>query len=132
MANATVLMPTSRSFDVCTRRSSVFNRRYKDGLDVHDALHVGARAGRRAAPRGTSACRETGDTPNFDVRHHFVLTAELPACRGARSLTGVAHGFLSDWQDQRGGVLAVWGCVHRRQCSVADEHWRGRSTDRHR
>src|SRR5207247_1638662 len=40
---------------------------------------------------------ETGDTPNFDVRHHWVLTSnyELPWGKG---LTGMAHGFLSNWQ----------------------------------
>src|SRR5258707_5748748 len=40
---------------------------------------------------------ETGDTPNFDVRHHFVLTAnyELP---WGKALTGAAHGLLSNWQ----------------------------------
>jgi len=40
---------------------------------------------------------ETGDTPNFDVRHHYVLTAnyELP---WGKSLTGISHGFLANWQ----------------------------------
>src|SRR3989442_4231955 len=40
---------------------------------------------------------EWGDTQLFDVRHRWVLTAnyELP---WGKTLTGVAHGFLSAWQ----------------------------------
>ncbi len=40
---------------------------------------------------------ETGDTPNFDVRHRWVLTTNYQLPWG-NSLTGVAHGFLAAWQ----------------------------------
>src|SRR5439155_17701413 len=54
---------------------------------------------------------EWGDTQLFDVRHRWVLTAnyELP---WGKTLSGVAHGFLSAWrsEERRVGKECRSGC----------------------
>jgi len=94
MANANVLMNVASS--TYNAAQFVFNRRYKDGLTLTTHYTLAHAQETRYAPWDFSL-KETGDTPNFDIRHHWVLTSnyELP---WGRNLTGVAHGFLSNWQ----------------------------------
>jgi len=94
MANATVLMNVASS--TYNAAQFVFNRRYKDGLTLTTHYTWSHAQETRRTPWDFSI-NETGDTPNFDVRHHWVLTSnyELPWGKG---LTGMAHGFLSNWQ----------------------------------
>jgi hypothetical protein len=94
MSNATVLANVASStYDAA---QFVFNRRYKDGL-TFTTHYTWAHAQETRRTPWDFSVSETGDTPNFDVRHHFVLTTnyQLPWGQG---LTGVAHGFLSNWQ----------------------------------
>ena len=94
MANATVLANVASS--TYNAAQFVFNRRYRDGLTLTTHYTLAHAQETRYAPWDFSL-KETGDTPNFDIRHHWVLTStyELP---WGKSLNGVAHGFLSDWQ----------------------------------
>jgi outer membrane receptor protein involved in Fe transport len=94
MANATVLANVASS--TYNAWQFVFNRRYKDGLTLTTHYTWSHAQETRLTPWDFSLY-ETGDTPNFDVRHHYVLTTnyELPWGKG---LTGMAHGFLSNWQ----------------------------------
>jgi hypothetical protein len=94
IANATVLMNVASS--TYNAAQFVFTRRYKDGVTLTTHYTLAHAQETRLTPWDFSL-KETGDTPNFDVRHHWVLTSnyELPWGKG---LTGVAHGFLSNWQ----------------------------------
>ena len=74
----------------------MFNRRYRGGLTM--TSHYTWAHSRQYTPVPWDFSQlEWGDTQQFDVRHRFVATAsyELPF---GKSLTGVAHGFLSAWQ----------------------------------
>ncbi len=94
MANATVLMNVASS--TYNAAQFVFNRRYKDGLTL-TTHYTWAHAQETRLTPWDFSLSETGDTPNFDIRHHWVLTSnyELP---WGKNLTGIAHGFLSNWQ----------------------------------
>jgi len=94
IANATVLQNVASS--TYNAMQFVFNRRYKDGLTL-TTHYTWAHARETRRTPWDFSLSETGDTPNFDVRHHWVLTSnyELP---WGKELTGVAHGFLSNWQ----------------------------------
>ena len=74
----------------------VFNRRYRGGLTMTSHYTWSHSQQYTPVPWDFSQF-EWGDTQQFDVRHRFVLTAayELPF---GKDLTGVAHGFLSNWQ----------------------------------
>jgi hypothetical protein len=94
MANATVLENVARSkYDAA---QFVFTRRSRGGLTFTTHYTLAHAQEWRRTPWNFSI-EETGDTPNFDVRHRWVATGnyELPF---GRNLTGVAHGFLSAWQ----------------------------------
>jgi carboxypeptidase family protein len=94
MANATVLMNVARSkYDAA---QFVFTRRSRGGLTLttHYTL-AHATEVRRAL--WDFSIEETGDTPNFDVRHRWVLTTNYQLPWGS-GLTGIAHGFLAAWQ----------------------------------
>ena len=94
IANATILQNVASS--TYKAMQFVFNRRYKDGLTL-TTHYTWAHAQETRRTPWDFSLSETGDTPNFDVRHHWVLTTnyELP---WGKELTGVAHGFLSNWQ----------------------------------
>jgi hypothetical protein len=94
IANATVLQNVASS--TYNAAQFVFTRRYKDGLTL-TTHYTWAHAQETRRTPWDFSLSETGDTPNFDVRHHYVLTTnyELPWGKG---LTGMAHGFLSNWQ----------------------------------
>jgi hypothetical protein len=94
IANATVLRNVASS--TYNAAQFVFNRRYRDGLTLTTHYTWSHAQETRLTPWDFSLY-ETGDTPNFDVTHKYVLTAnyELPWGKG---LTGVAHGLLSNWQ----------------------------------
>ena len=74
----------------------VFTRRYRAGLSMTSHYTWAHARSLTLVPWDTSIL-EWGDTVNFDVRHRWVMTTnyELP---WGKSLTGLAHGFLSSWQ----------------------------------
>jgi hypothetical protein len=93
MANATVLSNVARSkYDAA---QFVFTRRLRGGLSLTTHYTLAHAVEWRRTPWDFSI-EETGDTPNFDVRHRWVATGsyQLPFGKG---LTGLAHGFLSAW-----------------------------------
>ena len=94
MANATVLMNVSKS--TYNAAQFVFSRRSRAGLTLTTHYTL-AHARQRTRELWDFSTDEWGDTPNFDVRHHWVMTTnyELP---WGKNLTGAAHGFLSSWQ----------------------------------
>jgi hypothetical protein len=94
IANATVLANVASS--TYNAWQFIFNRRYKDGL-TFTTHYTWAHAMETRLTPWDFSLYETGDTPNFDVTHHYVLTStyELP---WGKDLKGVAHGILADWQ----------------------------------
>jgi hypothetical protein len=94
MANVNILANPGRS--TYNAAQFMFNRRYRGGLTM--TSHYTWSHSRQYTPVPWDFSKmEWGDTQQFDVRHRFVATAsyELPF---GKSLTGVAHGFLSAWQ----------------------------------
>jgi hypothetical protein len=94
MANVNILSNFGKS--TYNAAQFVFNRRYRGGLTM--TSHYTWAHSRQYTPVPWDFSQfEWGDTQQFDVRHRFVLTAayELPF---GKDLTGVAHGFLSNWQ----------------------------------
>jgi hypothetical protein len=74
----------------------VFTRRAGAGLTL-TTHYTWAHARQMTLAPWDFSLAEWGDTPNFDVRHHWVLTANYALPFG-KNLTGLAHGFLSSWQ----------------------------------
>ena len=74
----------------------VFTRRSRAGLTM-TTHYTWAHARFLTLAPWDMSILEWGDTINFDVRHRWVLSAnyELP---WGKSLTGLAHGVLSNWQ----------------------------------
>ncbi|MCM3879436.1 MAG: carboxypeptidase regulatory-like domain-containing protein [Vicinamibacterales bacterium] len=74
----------------------VFTRRSRNGLTFTTHYTRSHARSMTLAPWDMSIL-EWGDTINFDVPHRFVATVnyELP---WGKDLTGVAHGFLANWQ----------------------------------
>ncbi len=94
MANVNILSNFGKS--TYNAAQFMFNRRYRGGLTM--TSHYTLAHSRQDTPVPWDFSQfEWGDTQQFDVRHRFVLTAayELPF---GKDLTGVAHGFLSNWQ----------------------------------
>ena len=94
MANVNILSNVGKS--AYNAAQFVFNRRNRGGLTM--TAHYTWAHSRQMTPVPWDFSQfEWGDTQQFDVRHRFVATAnyELPL---GKSLTGVAHGFLSAWQ----------------------------------
>lgn len=94
MANVNIQTNLGRS--AYNAAQFVFTRRSRGGLTLTTHYTWSHATQMTPAPWDFSIF-EWGDTPNFDVRHRWVLTTnyELPWGRG---LTGIAHGFLSAWQ----------------------------------
>ena len=74
----------------------VFTRRSRGGLTLTTHYTL-AHATEVRRTLWDFSIEESGDTPNFDVRHRWVLTTNYQLPWGS-SLTGVAHGFLAAWQ----------------------------------
>ena len=94
MANVNILSNVGKS--TYNAWQLMFNRRYRDGLTM--TSHYTWSHSRQYTPVPWDYSQfEWGDTQQFDVRHRLVATAnyELPF---GKSLTGLAHGFLSSWQ----------------------------------
>ncbi|MET0165106.1 MAG: carboxypeptidase regulatory-like domain-containing protein, partial [Vicinamibacterales bacterium] len=101
MANVNILSNVGKS--TYNAWQFVFNRRYRDGLTA--TTHYTWSHSRQYTPVPWDFSKfEWGDTQQFDIRHRFVATAsyELP---WGKELTGVAHGFLSNWQVNLTGYL---------------------------
>lgn len=94
MANVNIQTNLGRS--TYNAAQFVFTRRSRGGLTL-TTHYTWAHARQMTPAPWDFSIFEWGDTPNFDVRHRWVLTAnyELPWGSG---LTGIAHGFLSAWQ----------------------------------